>query len=265
MMRATTQEFFEVNDIIHELHTYIKQQNKFDVITIVGEGEPTLYSELGILIDRIKELTDKPVAVITNGSILYKEEVAKALLNADIVLPSLDASNSKDFLTINRHHKEINFDKMLEGIIEFSKVYEGQLWLETMLIDGINDNEEKLLKFKQIISKIKYDRLYINTPVRPPAEGFVKEPSEEKVEMAVKILGGISINHLISSGFASNIEDDVQAIESIIKRHPMNSYELVSFLESRGCKDVDGVMKKLDDISNIDKMNYKGYITYRLR
>lgn len=258
------EEYFKLEDIIKEFKEYLKEELEFDVVTIVGEGEPTLYSRLGELIVELKKITDKPIAVITNGALLYDEDLRRELMHADIVLPSLDATDEERFRQINRPYKKITFDKALDGIREFSNRFNGQLWLEMMLIKGMNDDTQSLLKMKEILNTIKYDRLYINSPIRPPAETFVEESLKENIKEAVDILGGTSIDQLVSEGFYSEIEDDYNAIKSIIKRHPMNQFEIKSFLNSRECKDSNNIFEKLKDDKDIDIINYKNYKTYRL-
>lgn len=258
-------EFYNLNDILDEIKIYLKQKIKFDVITLVGEGEPTLYSRLGELICNIKQLTSKPVVVITNSALLYDKEVRSELCNADIVLPSLDAYDEDTFRKINRAYGKIHFEDVYNGLVEFSNEYKGSLWLEIMLINGINDDEDSILKFKSIISNIKYDKLYLNTPVRPPAEKWVKIVNHDTMESAAKILHGISIDSLISGRFFSEIKDDYEAILSIIKRHPMNKSEIKTFLDTRECHDISKIFKKLENNDNIQLINYKGITTYRLK
>ncbi|SHJ62847.1 Wyosine [tRNA(Phe)-imidazoG37] synthetase, radical SAM superfamily [Dethiosulfatibacter aminovorans DSM 17477] len=257
-------EFFDLKEIVKEFEDISQKDIYYDVVTIVGEGEPTLYSELGKLIKKVKSMTDKPVAVITNGALMYDEKTRKDLMKADIVLPSIDACNENMFTRINRPSRSINYKNMVEGLIEFSKHYSGQLWLEIMLVKGYNDSVDNLIDFKKILSKINYDKLYINTPVRPPAESFVKKVDPEKMELAVEMLEGISIDQLISEGFYSEIEDDVEAVVSIIKRHPMNQFEIVAFLEKRGNKNPMEVFEKLSYIDEIEVVEYMNYDTYRL-
>ncbi len=256
-------EFFSVNEIIEEFKMFLSKKPYFDVVTLVGEGEPTLYLKLGELISEIKKLTDKPVAVITNGALLSDENLRNELMNADIVLPSIDANNEIVYKKINRPHGKIKFEDMFEGLVEFSKNYKGQLWLETMIVKDINDGRESLLKFKSLLDKISYDRLYINTPVRPPAESWVEPVSEEKIREAIEILDGISISTLCSEGFYSGIEDDYEAILSIIKRHPMNQHEIMGLLNSRNCENPEELLERLNQDDNIEKIDYKGYRTYR--
>lgn len=258
------EEFFSLDDIMDEFRDYIKSDVDFDVVTIVGEGEPTLYSRLGDLIIEIQKLVQKPVAVITNGALLCRADVRSELMNADIVLPTLDAFDSERFRNINRPHKSLSFKDIYSGLVEFSNSYEGELWMEIMIMDGVNDDRQSLEKIKDLLENVKCSRIYINTPVRPPAESWVKQSSPESIKLAVKILGGISIEMLDSEGFFSEDENDYNAILGIIKRHPMNQHEITGFLTSRNCADIEGIFKRLSEDDSVQIIEYKGYKTYRL-
>lgn len=264
-MTGERKEFFPLKDIINEFKEYLKESFDFDVVTIVGEGEPTLYSKLGELIKEVKKITDKPVAVITNGALLSSKEVRDELMNADIVLPSIDGYNEETAKKIDRPLGTIHFKDELEGLIEFSKEYNGQLLLEIMLISGINCDKNSIGHFKDILKKIKYDKVYLNTPVRPPAESFVKVVSQEEMKYAVEKLGGISIDMLSSGEFFSEIEDSYEAILNIIRRHPMNQFEINSFLNSRKEKLGYNIFEKLESDEKINCILYKGIKTYRLK
>lgn len=264
-MTGERKEFFPLKDIINEFKEYLKESFDFDVVTIVGEGEPTLYSKLGELIKEVKKITDKPVAVITNGALFSSKEVRDELMNADIVLPSIDGYNEETAKKIDRPLGTIHFKDELEGLIEFSKEYKGQLLLEIMLISGINCDKNSIEHFKEILKKIKYDKVYLNTPVRPPAESFVKVVSQEEMKYAVEKLGGISIDMLSSGEFFSEIEDSYEAILNIIRRHPMNQFEINSFLNSRKEKLGYNIFEKLESDEKINCILYKGIKTYRLK
>jgi len=255
--------FFKLDQIIDEFDYIIDKKAKFDVITIVGEGEPTLYSDLGKLILEIKKRTDKPIAIITNGALLSNKEVREELYNADIVLPTFDAVNDEQYRLINRPIRPLNYNDMFDGLVEFSKKFKGNLWLEIMLVKGLNDDEKTLAQFKELLKQIKYDRLYINTPVRPPAEADVEAVENDIIKKFVDHLNGISIELLVSEGFHSEIKDDVEAVKSIIKRHPMNQYEIEQFLITRNCPNIYLIMEKLQLDASIENIEYKGYITYR--
>ena len=165
----------------------------FDVISIVGDGEPTLYLELEQLIISLKAVTKKPIAVITNGALMTDEAVRSALLQADIVLPSLDAYTEEMFKIINRPHGSIRIDEVIEGLRVFSKEFSGELWIETMIIKDINDDEKSIHRFKEILDTIDYTRLYINSPIRPVTEYGVEVASAKALEYAKEVLGGILI------------------------------------------------------------------------
>ena len=257
--------FYPIDDIINEFLEVKKQNLHFDVVSIVGEGEPTLYKDLGNLIITLKKHTDKPICVITNGATLSDKVIQDELMNADVVLPSLNAYDEKTFKQINRPYKNITFNDTYNGLLQFSDKFPGKIWLEVMLLDGINDDDESLLKFKEILKDLKYDRLYLNTPVRPPAEKHIKTVSHEKMTRAVEILGGISIDLLSNQLYQSTIEDDYEAIISNIIRHPMNQFEIEAFLKSRKVDNANEIFDKLNSNDKISKIDYKGFITYRLK
>lgn len=264
-MTNTVKSFFNPQEIVAEVKDYISKDFKFDVITVVGEGEPLLYRDLDIIINDIKKITEKPVAVITNGALLYEKSVRENIKNADIVLPSLDSPDKNTWKKINRPFGKMNFEDSVNGIIKFSDEFKGQIWIEIMLIKGINDDRESILNFKNILKQIKYDKIYINVPLRAPAEQWVEIPEKENLEFAVKTLGAISMENINSDNFFSEEKDDIQAVISIIKRHPMNQYEIKSFLESRKNNYPEVIISELEKNSEISVIEYKGYKTYRLK
>ena len=264
-MTNTRKEYFPLEVIIQEFKDYLKEIDDFDVVSIVGEGEPTLYSRLGELIDQIKTIVDKPVAVITNSALLYEKDVQEALMKADIVLPSLDAYNEDVYKKVDRPFGKLDFNRELNGLIEFSKLYKGELWLEVMLVKNMNSSRNDIDEFKKIIDKINHDRVYINTPVRPPAESFVQVADSDEINYAVEKLNGISIDKLTSGSFFSEIPDNYEAILNIIRRHPMTQFEVQSLLASRKETDMDNIFARLHNDESVDDINYKGITTYRLK
>lgn len=264
-MTNKRENFFKTHNIILELKDYLKQNIEFDVITLVGEGEPTLYLDLENLLKNIKEIVDKPVAVITNGALLSDEKVRKALMYADIILPTIDAYNENMYKKINRPYAKIIWEESLNGLIEFSKNYKGQIWLEIMLIHGINASNYDIDEFKELLKNIKYDRIFINTPVRPPAEAYVEMATSKEIDYAIEKLNAISIDKLSSGTFYSEIKDTYLAILNIIKRHPMTQFEIKSFINSRENKDINKIIEKLDNDKKVVHIDYKGIRTYRLK
>lgn len=256
------ERFFPSEAIIAELEQALQGKPVFDVATIVGEGEPTLYSDLGNLIDQVKARVSQPVAVITNGALAMDSQVRSELAKADIVLISLDAYDQRSFQKINRPWGKLKFSQVFDGLKTFSREYKGQLWLEIMLIED-NAHKEALEAFKQLLANIDYQRLYLNTPVRPPAESHIKALGPDEMKRAVAVLDGISIDLLMSQGFHSEIPDDYEAIMSIIKRHPMNQYEIKGFLQARGCEEPQPIFDRMERDERVATIDYRGYTTYR--
>ena len=264
-MTNARQEFFPLEDILAEFDRCLGDLAHCDVVSIVGEGEPTLYARLGDLIRGIHQRTDKPVAVITNAALLYDPAVRQELCEADIVLPSLDSYDTESWHRIDRPYGLLRYEEVFDGLVTFTHQFKGQLYLEIMLMDHVNDSPEDLQKFKSLLGKLRYDRVYINTPVRPPAEAEIAVSSPETIQLATELLEGISIDALASGGFYSEVADDYEAILSIIGRHPMNQHEIAGFLASRNNPTPETLLERLSHDPAVNPVEYKGYITYRLR
>jgi wyosine [tRNA(Phe)-imidazoG37] synthetase (radical SAM superfamily) len=173
-------EWVALDAVLAEIREKIAR--KPDFITISGSGEPTLYSRLGELIAGIKKITDVPVAVLTNGSLLWMPEVRRDLMEADLVSPSLDAGDEQTFAEINRAHEGVTFEQMVEGLVEFREAYKGKYWLEVFLVEGVNATEAQVARMASIVSRIRPDKVQLNTVVRPPAEIFALKVAKEKME-----------------------------------------------------------------------------------
>lgn len=178
--------YYSVDEIIYELKEALLNNKNIDYITFTGSGEPTLYKDLKKLIYEIKQITDIPVCIITNGSLLYKQEMRSNLLLADLIIPSLDAGNEETFKLIDNPNKEIDFDKMVEGLIEFKKIFKGEYWLEIFLLKDINDNEDELDDIIKIVKKIKPDRIQLITATRRVANEKAKALSDEELKKIKK-------------------------------------------------------------------------------
>jgi len=144
-----------------------------DVIALAGSGEPTLHAGIGEVIDGIKAITDVPVAVITNGSLLGRAAVRRGLAAADIVLPSLDAPDEGLFQHVNRPHATLHLAEVVEGMVTFRAGYPGELWLEVMLLAGVTGSAPRARRLAELAARIAPERIQLNTAVRPPAESSV--------------------------------------------------------------------------------------------
>lgn len=176
-------EWVSLKEILAELAR--KLDTNPDFITIGGSGEPTLYGRLGELIDGVKDMTQVPVAVLTNGSMLHLPEVRNELRRADLVSPSLDGGDEASFRVVNRPHPDFPFDRLIEGMVAFRSEFNGQYWLEVFVIEGITDTRDQMAKIAACAAQIRPDRVQLNTVTRPPAEQYARGVSRERlVELA---------------------------------------------------------------------------------
>jgi len=182
-------EYVPIKSVLAELKDGLAEGIQADFITISGSGEPTLNSQLGKLIDGIKKITSIPVAILTNGTLLYMQDVRTDCAKADVVLPSLDAGDEESFQKVNRPHKDISIKKLVDGLCTFRKEFSGQIWLEVFLVEGYNTGPEQIAKIKAAIERIQPDKVQLNTAVRPTAEPGVKRLEAEKLQAVAAQLG----------------------------------------------------------------------------
>jgi len=180
-------EWFPLKDIFRQIQE--KLSTELDYITLSGSGEPTLYSRIGELIAEIKSMTKVPVAVLTNGSLFWDKEVRASLMEADLVMPSLDAGEEELFRYINRPHDSISFDQLVKGLLRFRNEYPGQYWLEVFLL-GVTTPLNKIKKIAEITKQINPDRVQLNTVNRPPAEEYATPIPDELMQHYPEIFGG---------------------------------------------------------------------------
>ncbi|MFX0143271.1 MAG: radical SAM protein [Candidatus Hodarchaeota archaeon] len=260
--------FFPKEEIIAEIDKVIKlTKNRFDYVTFVGSGEPTLYKDLKDLIVHVKRISKKPVCVITNGSLLYQKEVQEALMSSDVVLPSLDAGDERSFIKINRPHPSINFENTIQGFIDFKKIFKGNFWIEVMLMKGINDSKEELSKIKNKIDKIKPDRIDINVPIRPPVEKWVEIPESNIFSILNEIFGDYSNIGFPEEGIfkihSLNLEKELL---SILERHPMREDQILTTFYDFGLnkEKIITMLMKLKSEQKISKVLYNEKIFWKL-
>ena len=243
-------EYFPAEDILADVKQALALHTPGDIdwITFVGSGETTLHSRLGWLIKEVKVLTQHPVAVITNGSLLYLPEMREELALADAVLPSLDAGTQEMYQRVNRPMAELPFESLLEGLITFRKEYQGKLWVEVMLLQGLNDTEPALRNIANALVRIQPDEVHILLPTRPPVETWVQPADEDGLLRARAILGDIA--HVIHPGSGSfdlsGNESLVDAVVGIITRHPMRESELIETLQHWSPGDIAATMLELE-------------------
>lgn len=251
--------FVDPNLVINELQTALAENPHLDYITFSGSGEPTLNKDLGLIIKNIKELTSIPVAVLTNGALLYLKEVREELLPADLVLPSLDAVSPQVFAKINQPAAHLDIDSIIAGLVEFRKEFKGQIWLEVFIVAGLNDSDDELAGLYKAIEKIVPHRVQLNSLDRPPAYPGVTAVDTARLEriaagwkdlpIPVDIIQRASNRREIFA-FSKNLEHNIL---NTIKRRPLMIDDLEELTGKKRCE----IYKYIDILEKEKKINAK--------
>jgi len=217
-------EYAPAEEILRETKRYFKNIKSVDYITFSGSGEPTLHSKIGYLIKEIKKITKIPITVLTNGSLLSMPEVRHELAEADIVLPTLCSVNQDFFQKIHRPHREISLESTIRAFIDFRKMYTGKIWLEIMLVKGINDSKSQIMKLITAVEEINPDKIQLNTVIRPPSERYALALSAKELEEIRKLFGQNceTVTSFKEKKDIASIIDNRKKILDVIRRRPVS-------------------------------------------
>ena len=262
----TRKEYVPIKAVLEEVKRFLEEEtSSIDHLSLSGSGEPTLHSQIRLLIEGIKAMTSIPIAVLTNGSLLYEEGIRQDLLRAEIVLPSLDAVSPEVFTKINRPRSGLSIEKVIEGMVEFRKVYKDQIWLEILFCKDVNDSKEELLKMKKVVDRIQPDRIHLNTVVRPPSEKWAVSLNQKEME---EIRAFFGVKASIISEFdrhpSSVLKKDIkEEILKILRRRPLSLADL-----SKGMgipqNELDKYVKPLTREGKIQTRIFGGSIYYEI-
>jgi wyosine [tRNA(Phe)-imidazoG37] synthetase (radical SAM superfamily) len=225
------QSYVPVAEVLRELAEKLTQVHP-DVITLSGSGEPTLYTDIDQVIAFIKNTTTIPVVLLTNGSLLWQEQVRNKVLKADLIMPTLSSAFEKTFRKIHKPEPGLILSQIIEGYVALRKVYKGQLILELFLLKGINDTQEELTALKEVIERINPDKVQLNTVVRPPSEPralALDQPRLEKIRdflgMKAEIIADVHPHQ--RAGQYDSLED---MLLETVRRRPMRAVDLANVL-----------------------------------
>ena len=266
------QAFYNPEDIFMEVKRKvdeaISRNEKIDYLTFVPDGEPTLDVNLGKTISILKQI-EIPIAVITNASLIWRNGVKEDLLEANLTSLKVDVVSEDLWRRINRPHKDLKLNGILEGVTEFANEFEGTIVSETMLIDGINheDEFEKIVDFLKNLKRL--DKAYIAIPTRPPAEEWVKPANEEILNAAFQVfaekLGADRVEFLIgyegnAFAFTGRVEEDLLSITAV---HPMRKEAVEEFLKKANTD--WRVIERLFEEDKLVELEYEGNKYYMRR
>jgi wyosine [tRNA(Phe)-imidazoG37] synthetase (radical SAM superfamily) len=255
-------DFPSIDAILEEVRCAVAQLGPegFDWLTLVGSGEPTLHPELDRLLQSIRAMTPRPLAVITNGSLLERADVRAALRCADAVLPTLDAGSDHLFRKINRPWGGFDFERYVAGLIAFRKEYSGQLWVEVMLLRGLNDTPEALADLAALLERIQPDQVHLNRPTRPPCEPWAQPADDAGYARALAALGRPA--QVVPDQFP-RIDLDasvapLDALAALLERHPMTEPDLLAALQPRTTEEVRDLLTRLHAAGRIQRIERGG-------
>ena len=257
------QEWVPLEEVLDELKEKLTLHP--DYVTLSGSGEPTLYFRLGELIGRIRSMTDIPLAVLTNGSLLWQEEVRRQLMDANLVIPSLDAGDASMFNVVNRPHPEIDFERMLYGLIEFRGAYRGEYWLEALLLDGYTAIPVETQKIVECVRRIRPDRVQLNTVTRSPAESCAAAVDREGLlefaatfDPPAEVIAGFHDAHP-QDGFRASCA----SVLDMLRRRPCSIEDIANGLGLHR-NEASEYIQELSAKALVDKMWSNGALYYRV-
>lgn len=266
----TTQrkEYVKYDEIISELEDFFKNNDLPDYITFSGSGEPCLNINIGKVIDYLKDNYAVPVAVLTNGTLLFDMQVRSELLKADLVLPSLDAATNLAFKKIDRPESTLDANKHIEGLIEFSKTFKGKIWLEIMILPGFNDDLENLNLLREAILKINPLKVQLNTLDRPGVIDTIRAATRIELENIMDLWQLDNVEIIASSAKRKNItsfrKDTESAIMETISRRPCTLEDLQDILGLH-INEINKYLDVLDSDNKIETYRQERGIFYQLK
>jgi len=241
-------QFFPVGTILAEVERRLRLWPPPDVITLAGSGEPTLYAGIGALIEGIKKITSTRVALLTNGALFHRADVRAEAAHADIVLPSLDAGDEAMFSLVNRSAPGLTLGTVVDGLSTFRREYGGEIWLEVMVVAGINDTPRQILPITRLASRIAPDRVQLNTPVRPTFdERAVPVPTARLADLAGLFSPTAEVvveRTELSDGGAERRAPEALEVLELLRRRPCTLEDIATGLSLHA----NAVVKTLADL-----------------
>ena len=258
-------EFIPVETILGQIKDAMARKKHVDAITFSGSGEPTLHSGLGRIIAGIRRMTKVKIVLLTNSAALTGARARRDAAGADIVVPSLDAATQSVFARINRPHAGLTVEKIIAGLAAFRREFKGQIWLEIMLVKGVNDGPAHLRALKKAIARIRPDRVQLNTVVRPPAEKSARPLTHGELEAAREALGGEAeiIADFSREKRTEAPADPAAAIAETLLRRPMTAADLSTSL-GLPPEEVMAQLRRLEIGGRIRSASHSGRVYYEL-
>lgn len=263
-------EYISASEIICELDNFLSNNSlRIDVITLAGSGEPLLNSGTGKIISHVKtKYPQYKIAVLTNAVLLNSKQVREEILNADFVLPSVDAVFEESFAKVNRPVNGVSVNFVLDGLREFAKIYKGILWVEYFIVSGINDGESELMAFKKYFEEINPAKIQLNSLDRPATCDWVKPVSMERLREIQKFFQPLSVE-IISRNFripqtGKFLNHDKENILETISRRPL-TIEDIAVIFGISANETIRICSHLEENGEIEKIILNEKIYFKVK
>ncbi len=262
-------EYVPFDEVCSELKVIMANNPEPDYFTFSGAGEPTLNSRIGDVLDFIKDNWPKiPVAVLTNGSLFSNKEVRKELLNADVVLPSLDTASDRAFRKMDRPYSKLDINEYIQGLVDFRNEFSGEIWLEVLILPEYNDDEENLRLLKEAFLKIKPNNIQVNTLDRPGTVDNLRPANKAELQHIVDFWNLDNVEIIASVPERKDIkayrEDTESAILETIARRPCTLEDLEKILGIH-INEINKYLGVLEEDKKIDTIRQERGMFYKLR
>ncbi|MFW5879741.1 MAG: radical SAM protein [bacterium] len=262
-------EYIKLEKVKAELKNYFENNPDPDYITFSGYGEPTLNIHIGEVLQFIKQIKPSiPVAVLTNGTLFYDKKIRDALMDADVVLPSIDAATEEVFQKINRPSKKLSIDKHIQGLIEFRKEFKGEIWLEVFVLPTYNDSENELEELKKLIMQINPDSVQLNTLDRPGTVPDLRGATRKELLRIVNLWKLDNVKIIAASPERkkqqSYRKDTETAILETIARRPCTPDDLAKILGMH-LNEVNKYLDVLESENKIEMIRQERGVFYHTR
>lgn len=244
LLTTDRREYTPTSAVVEAVADKVAQAERTDYVTVIGDGEPTLASNLGDIIEGVRRGWPGRTGLMTNGSLMWMPEVGSAAALFDVVMPTVSAGDSRTFRRLHRPHRAISFGRYVQGVSDFSAAHPDKVWAEVMLVQGANDSPESLRAIGALIGQIRPAEVHLTSPIRPPSVSSVRPPSAEAVELALRAIpGAVDFTHPEKEEMPGSSADPVQHLVDIAGTHPLRREQAVAVLTNAGISREDAELR----------------------
>ncbi|MBW1721442.1 MAG: radical SAM protein [Deltaproteobacteria bacterium] len=251
-----------IEPVIDELRKSLETVSP-DAVTFSGSGEPTLHSGIGRIMEAVRKMTETKIALLTNGSLLWKKDIREGILSADTIMPTLSSANEETFRTIHRPHPDLGLQLIITGLHALRKEFKGEFALEVILLAGLNDSDREIEGLKEVIDGLSPDRIQLNTVARPPADAGALPLDMPRLEKIKSFLGERS-EIIADVSFAKGHDRRYRLAADVLEmalRRPVRA-EDVARTQGIRAQEAESILEGLVHKGRLSRENHGGDVFY---